>query len=304
MEVRSVGPIQTCKSLLLLLSKPATEDEECSIAMEPISEYRLPFLPEGSRHESVWEDKPSLTKASLPCGHGFNALALMYHLSRNGMTCPICRAGHEGEVMGPQSIPAHLRRAFVEHLEKGRAEDERELLVSDALAAAAVLEQQQEVSFELSMMPLTHVVLILYAYESLDSTESVLALELPLTSSLHQDILEFVSSGFCLRQLALNLRFLPMQVRAFELAVGVRNLLDIDVLLFRTVRFECPAESHITVAARSSDTGGLADTMMIEVQTGSTRNVFSHIEWSARRSEFSRLLMDAAQVIPEMTVDI
>ncbi len=193
----------------------------------------------------------------------------------------------------------------MEHLEKGRAEEDRELLVSDALAAAAVLEQQQEVSFEVNM-PLPHVVLILYAYESLDSTESVLALELPLTSSRNQDILAYVSSGYCLRQLALNLRFLPMPVRAFELAVGVRNMLDIDVLLFRTVRFECPGDSHLTVAARSSgeSRGGVADAMMLEVTTGASPNVFSHIEWSARRSEFARLLMDAAQVIPELEVEL
>ena len=90
---RSAGLVRQSKTLLLELSEPA-QHEECIIAMEAIKDYRLPFMPIGFR-EGIVEVEPELTKACLPCGHGFNALALLYHFAKNSMTCPFCRAGHE-----------------------------------------------------------------------------------------------------------------------------------------------------------------------------------------------------------------
>lgn len=289
--VRSLGTMSKALSLPLRLSEPEP-DEECGIVLEHIADYRLSFLPPDEAGKSPMESQPKLTKASLPCGHGFNAMALLYHFAKNAMTCPCCRAGHAGVTMGQQSIPAHVRQAFMAQLEKGREEDSREQQWNDTLLAAAILEQ--EVSFEVNM-PLTHVILILHAYQSLDSTDSILALELPLTSSLNQDTLAFVSSGYCLRQLALNIRFLPIDVCAFELVLVVRNMLDADMPLFRTRRFESPPDSRLSVGARL-DAGStrVANSMVVDVQTTSLRNVFSSIEWSVSRQNFSQMLLEAA----------
>ena len=37
--------------------------------------------------------KPANTAARLPCGHTFNAMALIVHFTKNNMQCPLCRNG-------------------------------------------------------------------------------------------------------------------------------------------------------------------------------------------------------------------
>ena len=283
MVVRSVGPVDSALTTRLILSEPAP-DEECNISLESMREYRLPFLPE---EQSIMEDLPLLKKASLPCGHGFNALALLYHFSRNSMTCPCCRAGHTGVVMGERSIPAHVRRQFGIQLARLRLEESREQLIADSLEAARLMEQEV-VRLEV-LFPVTRVVLILCAYESHDSSEPVLSLELPLTSSQTPDRLEFVSSGYCLRQLAINLRFMPLPVRSFEVAIGLRSLLDAgDVQLFRTVRFEPALGDRLVVASAHAEESPVMTA--VEVHTAGGSKDFTRFEWTVERPLFSELL--------------
>jgi hypothetical protein len=178
--VRSLGWAGKAKILALDLSEPE-QDEECSISLEKIREYRLPFMPDDPENKqgtaSPLASQPHLTKASLPCGHGFNAMALLYHFAKNSMTCPFCRAGHEGVLMGELSIPEHARQHFAMQLEKARAEDRRERLASDTQAAARLLEQEitarQQLGIEM-FLPLARVMLIVNAYESFPSSMPVL----------------------------------------------------------------------------------------------------------------------------------
>ena len=71
------------------ISVPDT-DEECCITLDRLSEYQLEFM-QGAH--SFVQNRPNLAKASLPCGHSFSALALLYHFANNTMACPCCRAG-------------------------------------------------------------------------------------------------------------------------------------------------------------------------------------------------------------------
>lgn len=332
--VRSHGSTQKALSLKLALSEPE-QGEECSISLENIAEYRLPFMPDETKEckpPGILEHQPHLTKATLACGHGFNGMALLYHFAKNSMTCPCCRAGHAGVVMGEKSIPHHVRNAFLTHLAKVRAEDSREQLLTDSLEAARILEQEV-VRFE-AVLPVTRVVLILYAYESLDSTNPVLSLELPLTSSLTLNTLAFVSSGYCLRQLGINLRFMPMPVTAYELAVGVRNLMEGDIMLFKTVRFVPTSvrENRMSVtsainpvyprasnAAESADSSTaspgtsevqVATGMSVEVDTASEGREFTRFEWRVERHDFAQLLVHAfsglleTESLPEMVSEV
>ena len=290
LTVRSAGPIDKCKAITMSLSEPAA-DEECGIGLVPIADYRLSFMPPDHK-ASVLEDRPALTKASLPCGHGFNALALLYHFAKNSMTCPFCRAGHDKERMGVLSIPAHVRAWFTSHLEGVRADENREQIAMDAITATRILEQ--EVSIGVSM-PMTRVVLLLYAYASGDNrAEPTLVLELPLTSSLTLGTLEFASSGYSLAQVNLSLLRFPSRPVAFEIGVGLQNMLRGSLSLFRTVRFPATGPHSRIVFAQGNMNG---EPMAIEVESLPSvqgLDMFARLSWTVSVATFSSIIIASA----------
>lgn len=291
--VRSQGPIETCASVTIKLSEPGS-DEECSIAMEPIATYRLDFL---SPKACLIKNHPELTKGCLPCGHSFSALALLYHFAKNSMTCPCCRGGHEREKMGEQSIPAHLRKSFSKHLQQERARDTREQIAVDSITATRMM--QHEVSFDMLSLPVTRIVLSLCAYATMDRSSSpdpMLALELPLTSSLTAGVMESASFGYSLQQLNLNLRILPATIAGFELAVGVRSLHANEwgsVCLFRTVRFNgrsMMGETNRVIPSASGDAR-----LKLDVETIPNYAIgnpqFARLAWRIPVPDFTDLLL-------------
>ena len=285
LTVRSIGPLDRCRSMLMSLSEP-TPGEECSIGLEPIANYRLPFMPPDHKG-CVIEDRPTLTKASLPCGHGFNAMALLYHFVKNSMTCPYCRAGHDKVQMGELSIPSHIRTWFTRHLEGVRADESRKQIATDAIAAARILEREVRIGMSL---PITRVVLLLYPYASMEnSAEPTLVMELPLTSSLTLDILAFASSGYSLAQMNLNLLRFAHRPQAFEIGVGIQNLIHGGLLLFRTDRFPVGGPPSRTVFASGTISG---EPMAIQVE--SLGGVFNRLSWTVSASTFSSILIAAA----------
>lgn len=290
--VRSIGPIDRCKSLTIRLSEPSP-GEECSIGLEPIASFRLSFMPPDHKG-CVIEDQPALTKASLPCGHGFNAMALLYHFAKHSMTCPICRAGHAKVQMGELSIPSHVRAWFARHLEGVRADENREQIATDAIAAARILEQEVRIGVSL---PMTRVVLLLYPYASLEnSAEPILEMGLPLTSSLTLDILAFASSGYSLAQMNLNLLRFARRPLAFEIGVGIQNLIHGGLLLFRTNRFSVDGPASRMVFAQGTIAGapGTVAGEPMAIQVESLGGVFSRLSWTVSVSTFSSILVAAA----------
>jgi hypothetical protein len=292
--VRSMGPIDQCKSLSLTFTEPE-KNEECMITMEPIAEYRLPFMPEGLTPALL--SRPTLTKASLPCGHGFNALALLYHFAKNSMTCPCCRAGHDKVQMGEQSVPPHLRRAFSQHLERIKADETREQIASDAITATRALEREvRTMGLMGGSLPVTRVMLTLHVFRSLDDGSlASWAQELPLTSSLSPGGLAFVSYGYSLHQVNLNLRFLPMRPAAFEIEVGLQNVLHGHWPLFRTARFPAEGPGRRIVFASGH---GPAESMAVEVETGPNMDgcpVLTRMSWSVPLEAFSNMLLGMAR---------
>ena len=290
LTVRSIGPIDKCKSLLMSLSEP-TPGEECSIGMEPIADYRLSFMPPDVKGSPL-EDQPSLTKATLPCGHGFNAVALLYHFAKNSMTCPYCRAGHDKVQMGEQSIPVHLRACFASHLEGVREDENREQIAMDAITATRILEQEVRIGVS---VPMTRVVLLLYAYASVDNrAPPTLVLELPLTSSLTLGTLAFASSGYSLAQVNLSLLRFPSRPQAFEIGICMQNLLHGSLLLFQTARFPAVGANHRLVFAQGSTPG---DPLAVEVESVpgiDGQNMFQRLSWTVSVATFSNIIVAAA----------
>ena len=248
------------KTVLLSLSQPA-EGEECGIGMEPIAEYRLEFFPE--EHPGphcVIAEAPQLTKATIvDCGHGFNALALLYHFAKNDMTCPFCRGGHSKLSMSTKSVPAHLRAVVEQQLELSRREARRNQNDDDSLDALVMLHNEVNLH-TLSMV--NRQVLILYAYVNEDSISPLLVQEIPLESSQSRGLLCFTSSTYSMRELTRNLRLCYAPLRSYELAVATRGAFSEATVLVRSLRFTLSTGTTVVPCV-----GGPFEDVALEVTT-------------------------------------
>jgi len=130
--LRSLGGMSTRATL----SVP-DEGEECPLTLSPIAEDCLDFLP-GVRFVLPL---PDYTKLSLPCGHGFGALNLLYHFARRDMRCPCCRSGHKG-ALDPACVPRHFQERFRARVEQAAREDRDEQVAADEMAARAANAQE------------------------------------------------------------------------------------------------------------------------------------------------------------------
>ena len=86
---------------------PARSDDECPLTLGPISEDNLDFL-DGT---TFILDKPNFKRLTLPCGHSFGAMNMIYQFARQNMLCPCCRAGVNGAIHN-ESVPSHFREAL------------------------------------------------------------------------------------------------------------------------------------------------------------------------------------------------
>ena len=298
----------------IALSKPS-EGEECGITLEPIAEARLDFLPADANPSPVATHAGrELRKATLPCGHSFSAVAVLYHFAKNGMRCPNCRAGVEAR-MTPQSIPQHLRAAFVGHIERESEAERQEQVHNDMRLATELLEREVNGSSGASFY-LDRVVVSVYAYDGMDSLAPVSVQALPLrmmrapgdrslggasgggrsswtgarspspSRSGSSPTLSFEAAGYSCRQLSINLRLMGADVRAFELVVGARDIFDGLVMLCRTARFPAERGSGLVECVGH----GLA----LDVRSSDGR--LEGVGWTVPQAELVRALASSAVV--------
>lgn len=234
--------------LRLELTEPQP-GEECCITMEPIAEHVPEWLPEraGSttatkREPLVEGGSPRLTKATLPCGHGFNALAVLYHFARNEMTCPCCRQGLPRQRMALGSVPQWAREPMQARLERAAVAEREEQVAADATAVARLLEAEaaRERGFA------DRRVLSLYAYTSAEALVPALVQEVPLTMMAVRDdgaaVVEFATDAVGALEISRNMRLMPIPLVAFEAVVTMRVGDHGVYALARSVRFAAPAQ--------------------------------------------------------------
>ena len=105
----------------ITLSVPSDE-EECPLTLDPIATSKLPCL-----DTPFLLDRPLHSKLTLPCGHSFSAMTLIYSFCKNSMTCPCCRAGEDIQA-DTIYLPAHfrslLKAKIQDTLETERSQDE------------------------------------------------------------------------------------------------------------------------------------------------------------------------------------
>ena len=119
-ELRAKNTDTNKYTIIACFSVPA-EGEECPLTLDLISESKLSFLPE----TPFLLDRPDHKKVTLPCGHSFSALTLVYNFCKNNMACPCCRAGSELRA-DVECLPKHLREDFKAHLQQVRREERGE----------------------------------------------------------------------------------------------------------------------------------------------------------------------------------
>jgi hypothetical protein len=119
---KNIQPMQRWEQycVTVTFSIPA-EGEECPLTLELISESKLSFMPV----TPFLLDRPKHCKVTLPCGHAFSALTLMYSFCKNYMTCPCCRSGKQVK-MDVLCLPKHLRVDIRTHIQQTTRQEERE----------------------------------------------------------------------------------------------------------------------------------------------------------------------------------
>ena len=88
----SQGHLPMVLTLHKIDSIPEGSNRMCPIAMDDFDKARVDFLPEDA---SFIEGQPEFCVGFLPCGHSFNALSILCHMTLSGMRCPVCRYAWE-----------------------------------------------------------------------------------------------------------------------------------------------------------------------------------------------------------------
>ena len=244
------------RELRLELTEPQP-GEECCITMEPIAEHVPEWLQERAsaaattttmnttttttKEPLVEGASPRLTKATLPCGHGFNALAVLYHFARNEMTCPCCRQGLGRRRMALASVPPWAREPMQARLEGTALAEREEQAAADATAVVRLLEAEATRERGLGERR----VLSLYAYTSMEAVVPGMVLEVPMGMMTVRDgetTVEFATDAVGALEISRNLRMIPIPVMAFEAVVTMRVGSYGVFALARSMRFAAPAQ--------------------------------------------------------------
>lgn len=140
--VKTLHLVTETDQLAVRLSRPSDEDV-CPITLNSISEDSL--VHRGKQVDSYILSRPELKKMVLPCSHAFGALNLLYHFSRNGVSCPCCRQG-PGGLLRSRGLPRHVAFAVC-----GRSTAAREADREESQRVDAALARQMQV-FEVSLL--------------------------------------------------------------------------------------------------------------------------------------------------------
>ena len=157
----------------VILKKSPVPSETCSITTEPIGciDVEVPYAP--SDKPFVFDALPHLTCGEMPCGHRFHATALFVHLMRNGMRCPLCRAGTD-RLPRKDRLPL-VEKWFahtVEAVERERARELTEQQAEDREIARQMAHDQLQSLRIINILPETRVVIWATIWVS-DPTSSV-----------------------------------------------------------------------------------------------------------------------------------
>jgi len=126
------------EGLRVTLSQP-DDGETCPLTLSLIAEDALEFLPGVTFYPML----PDIRRMTLPCGHAFGAMSIVYHFARQGMACPFCRAGPRPRICA-DSIPHHFRVGMIREVNTQHLREIEEQTAADAAAARELDAEQQQ----------------------------------------------------------------------------------------------------------------------------------------------------------------
>lgn len=135
--------------VMLVTLTAAEPDEECPLTLAPICDDALEWMPD----VTYMKGEPSVRKMTLPCGHAFGAMSLLYYFARMKMQCPCCRAGLE-DAIELDSVPVHFRGALASRVLDEQRKQAQEDLAADEAAAARLSAEGGALLQLLQMRPL------------------------------------------------------------------------------------------------------------------------------------------------------
>ena len=224
------------RAIRVRLTVPAP-DEVCPLTVAPVSEDELDFLP----GRTFLETLPLVKQATLPCGHVFGALSILYHFARQNMLCPCCRRGSPSPI-NAKYIPKHLRPAIVARVTT-EVQQERAEQISEDLAVATNGESPPSWATLVGRVQMS-----VYPYINFGDLPFV-GFEFPLNSDrVFASSVVFELSEDDSRTISSHLR--DLAVTQISLVVHARSVTDRVVELARTDTFDilcCTPDGSRTV---------------------------------------------------------
>lgn len=192
-----------------------TPNEECPMTLEPIATYEL----ECTAGLAIIPTSPRKTKLTLPCGHGFSAIACLYYFAKKEMKCPLCRYGFDSR-MSPTSLPVHLTERIMQHVTQQWNEDQVEEESDNFQTSISIMMMDLQDSF-ITFHDNHTIILVVYCYDEDDELVPVVSFDLEMKSTVVRDNIQFMLSRSSLRSLSTNIRQCsPLKIVQF--AIGIR----------------------------------------------------------------------------------
>lgn len=211
--------------------------ETCPLTMSPIADDELDFIPGGSFLQTL----PLVKQITLPCGHVFGALNILYHFARRNMLCPCCRRGSASPI-DAKYIPKHLRPAIVARVAHETRQEHAEQIGGDWALASQDLPSSAWITLvdrvQISVYP--HIGLGDFPFAGFEfqlNSEHILPTpSVPVLQSPFAPPIVFELSSDDSRLISSHLR--DLAVTQISLVVHARSLTDRVVELARTDAFD------------------------------------------------------------------
>lgn len=116
-------------------------DDECPLCQDKIQEADLEFI---NKSTTVLPKFPHFDKATIAsCGHSFHGVALVYHMLKNQMACPICRCGDQRNTLALKSFPRNkVVRQLHDRATELRRQDRMQETEDDARNVLQILRDE------------------------------------------------------------------------------------------------------------------------------------------------------------------
>jgi hypothetical protein len=188
--------------------------EECPMMLEPMMTTELDFL----KGVNVIENNSLIKKMTLKCGHSFSAVPALYHFSKSGLKCPLCRQGVDGE-LDFECLPVHLMEAIQKRISETRVHDQQEE-ESQNIRDAWFLFWYQLIQTPETFVGEDNIKLAIYCYDEDDTIGSIASMQYSMKVQMTSDELHLVLSRADVRDMCRTMRLVG-DICVLQFSIGM-----------------------------------------------------------------------------------